>query len=193
MEMAAKKNSSLDAPRFWMECNYQPIGRSEDGSIWQIRGQGVKTLTEESFFNRDGQKQTTGKSHPLAAEWAKRMTEKFEELAAAEPCFRELRNAIDLTVVAAIISREGLVEKAGLNLQSILNSTNVALPTWNVPKSVPTQCSYIRASNSWLVSASGGVQLDPWGVAQEQEMVPQLNQLAANTPAESQWWWNSAN
>jgi hypothetical protein len=193
MEMAAKKNAGLDAPRFWMECNYQPVGRSEDGTIWQIRGQGVKTLTEESLFNRQGQRQTTGKANPLAADWAKRMTEKFDELAAAEPCFRELRNAIDLTVVAAIIRREGLIEKAGLNLQSILNSANVELPSWNVPKTVPTQCSYVKSSNSWLVSASGGVQLDPWGVAKQQETVPQLNQLVSITPSGNQWWWNVKN
>lgn len=192
MEMAAKKNARLDAPRFWMECNYQPVARSEDGTVWQIRGQGVKALTEESLFNRQGQKTTTGKSHPLAAEWAKGMTEKFNQLAAAEPCFRELRNVFDLTVVAALISREGLIEKAGLNLQTILDSTTLALPSWNVPKTVPTQCSYVKSSNSWLVSASGGVQLDPWGVAQQQETVAQLNQIAATTPAENQWWWNVA-
>ena len=151
----------------------------------------MKTLTEDSKFNSDGKRNTTGKQNQFAAKWAQRMTEKFEELAQAEPCFRELRNAMDLSVVAAIIARENLTEKAGLSLPSILGAESIELPSWNVPKTVPAQCSFVRASNSWLVSVSGGVQLDPWGVAQREEVVPQVNQLAANaTPTSDRWWWN---
>jgi hypothetical protein len=193
MEMASKASSGGQAaPRFWMECNYQPVGRSEKGSIWQIRGQGVKTLTEESRFDRDGKRQKAGKTNQFATKWAEAMTAKFEQLAAAEPCFRELRNAMDMAVIAAIINREGLLTRTGLNLQMILNSSEVQLPVWNVPKTVPSQCSYVKTSNSWLVSASGGVQLDPWGVAQKQETVAELNALAINTPTGNQWWWNAA-
>jgi hypothetical protein len=70
--------------------------------------------------------------------------------------------------------------------------TNVALPSWNTPKTVKAQCSYFKASNSWLVSASGGVQLDPWGVAQNQEVDKSLNQFAAKTNSETKNWWFNA-
>lgn len=194
MEMAAAKNGRLGnaSPRFWMECNYEPTARSEDSSVWQIRGQGVKTLTENSRFASTGDK-STGKQNKFASRWAAMMTERFEELAQAEPCFRELRNVMDLSVVAAIISRHGLADKAGLQMPAILGQSNVALPSWNQPKSVPAQCSFFKTSNSWLVSASGGVQLDSWGVAQNQVVVADLSQLAAKAASDDQnWWWNTA-
>ena len=199
LEMASQRRNGISnaAPRFWMECNYEPIAKSEDGSIWQIRGQGVKTLTEESFFDSQGQRTQTGKAHPLASKWAETMTARFDELAAAEPVFRELRNAMDMTVIAALIARESLLEKVNLELPVIGGSSAVAnLPRWNVPRHVPTQCNFVRmlgsAQAGWLISASGGVQLDPWGVAEQTEVVPELNQLAANLPVnQDRWWWNA--
>lgn len=197
MEIAQKSNvkNMTAAPRFWMECNYQPLAKSEDGHIWQIRGQGVKTLTEETKFDRSGKKSQTGAQNRFAKKWADAMTERFDELAQAEPAFRELRNMMDLSVAAAIIRREGLAEKVGLEIPAILGLTNAAVvQERSVPKTVPAECSFVRIAKSWLVSASGGVQLDPWGVASKFETadLSEVAKLARNaTP--SKLWWNAAN
>lgn len=192
MEMAQKANvrNMSSAPRFWMECNYQPVAKSADGNVWQLRGQGVKALTEESHFNKDGQRETGRAPNRFAARWADTMTERFDELAAAEPAFRELRNVMDLSVVAAIIRREQLSEKVGLTTPAILG---INTASYTVPKAVATQCSFVRIARSWLVSASGGVQINSWGVAEKTEVNPTLDRLAAmTTPTRDSWWWNAA-
>ncbi len=194
MEMAAAKKADMTnaAPRFWMECNYQPVAKSEDAKVWQIRGQAVKAMTEESRFDKDGKRTLTGKKNAFATKWADSMTEKFEELSQKEPSFRELRNVMDMSVIAAIIDRENLLEKAQLEIPAILGQSDLQTPSWNVPQKVPTQCSYIHSGKAWLISASGGVQLDPWGVAQNEEVVPQLNEMAQHKSAgATQWWWNA--
>ena len=196
IEMAAAKNakSMKAAPRFWMECNYEPVAKTTDGSVWQIRGQGVKTLTQESHFDKDGNRKTTEKQNIFAAQWAELMTQKFDELSAAEPAFRELRNVMDLSVIAAIIKGEQLSEKVGLELPAILGLTDVVTtPSWTVPKSVPTQCSFVKLSRSWLVSASGGVQLDSWAVASNTETVVELASVGSRAIERSsdRWWWNA--
>lgn len=197
MEIAQKAKASRvsSAPRFWMECSYEPVARSEDGNVWQIRGSGVKTLTEEEKFNSDGKK--TGekvKQNRFAKQWADTMTERFEELAAAEPTFRELRNVMDLSVIAAIIKSEGLSKKVGLELPVILGTKDHKMPSYSVPKVVPAQCSFVRISNSWLVSASGGIQLDSWSVASKTESVAEVGEVAelASSTAGDSWWWNAA-
>ena len=197
MEIAAAKNAKLhSSPRFWMECNYQPVAKTADGSVWQIRGSGVRTLTEESHFDGSGKRTTGGgKQNRFAVQWAELMTEKFEALAAAEPAFRELRNVMDLSVVAAIIRKENLAARVGLETPAILGVTDViATPTWSVPKSVPTECSFVKVSDSWLVSASGGIQLDSWGVVEKTETVAQLESLATKATSNSgdSWWWNAS-
>ncbi|MDG1874298.1 MAG: DUF1598 domain-containing protein, partial [Mariniblastus sp.] len=148
LEMAQKaKVSNMKAmPRFWMECSYEPVAKSEDGAVWQIRGKGVKTLTEEEKFNDDGKKVGKKvKQNRFAKKWAETMTERFEELAASEPAFQELRNIIDLSVIAAIIKSENLNKKAGLEMPAILGKTNAAMtPSYAVPKVVPAQCSFAK-------------------------------------------------
>ena len=195
MEMAAAKNvrNMKAAPRFWMECNYEPVAKSEDGSVWQIRGKGVKTLTQETHFAKDGTQKTTNKQNRFAAKWADLMTEKFEELSAAEPAFRELRNIMDLSVIAAILKQEDMTTKVGLEIPAILGSANVVNPpAYSVPKSVPTECSFVRLDRSWLVSASGGVQLNSWGVAANNETVSGLASIGEAAKATNdQWWWNA--
>ena len=76
LEMAKSNEARFRqmAPRFWMECNYQPIAVSQDNRVWQLRGQGVKTLTEEQFFDKDGKRQAAGKENRLAKKWAETMT-----------------------------------------------------------------------------------------------------------------------
>ena len=197
MEMVQKSNvkNMTAAPRFWMECNYDPIAKSEDGNVWQIRGTGVRTLTEESKFEKSGKRSTTGKQNRFAAKWAESMTERFEELSQAEPAFRELRNVMDLSVVAAIIKREQLNDKVGLEIPAILGLTDAALtPSRAVAKVIPTQCSFVRIANSWLVSASGGIQLDSWGVAANTETIVAVAEVAQTVMNKSSdnWWWNSA-
>ena len=103
-----------------MECNYEPVGVSEDNTVWQIRGTGVKTLTQESHYDNQGKRKTTTKQNRFAAKWAELMTEKFEDLSAADPAFRELRNVMDLSVIAAIIKKDNLASKVGLEIPAIM-------------------------------------------------------------------------
>lgn len=194
MEIAQKAKASRvsAAPRFWMECSYEPVAKSEDGNVWQIRGNGVKTLTEEEKFDADGKKTGKGKQNRFAKQWADTMTERFEELAAAEPTFRELRNVMDLSVIAAIIKSEGLSKKVGLEMPVILGTEQHEMPSYSVPKTVPAQCSFARISKSWLVSASGGIQLDSWTVAKNTEAVAEVGEVAKLASKRGDnWWWNA--
>jgi hypothetical protein len=95
-------------PRWWMACNYEPLGKSADGLAWEIRGPGVKVMTEDEIIGEDGSVTGTGKVNPVAQKWSTLMTEYYDELAAKEPVFGELRNLMDLCVVAALIKKEGM-------------------------------------------------------------------------------------
>ena len=195
IQMAQAKDTRFRqmAPRFWMECDYQPVAVSEDGSVWQLRGQGVKTLTEEQYVDQNGNKQAKGVENKLAQQWASSMTENFDKLSKDEPVFRELRNLMDMSVVAAIIKQDNLVDKLDMNLPGILGQQMVSTPIWNVPLQVPTQCSFVKLSKSWLVTASGGVDVDSFAVAEKTETVPSLGKMIALASKRSadNWWWNA--
>ncbi len=193
LEMAKGKDvtRAKASPRFWMECNYLPLGRSDDGLTWQLRGTGVKTLVEDGRLDENGKRIATGNDR-LAEKWAETMTDKFDSLAQKEPAFRELRNLMDMSVVAALLAKENLLERSSLEIPLFTDESQLPTPGYNVPKSVPTQCSLVRLTSSWLVTASGGVQVDPWSVVEQSEVLAELNKtrsVAINAP-NSQWWWN---
>lgn len=194
LAMAQQKDAQFRmAPRFWMECSYDAIGVSDDGRVHQLKGQGVKCLTEESHFDKDGNRTRAGKANKLAQKWADSMTANYERLSQDEPVFRELRNLMDLSVVAALIERDQLTEKVGLDIPAIKGETMVSTPRYPAPQQVPAQCSFVRLSRSWLVTASGGVDVNVFAVLDQTQRDPKLGELAVAVTKRTadRWWWNA--
>ncbi|MCA9110976.1 MAG: DUF1598 domain-containing protein [Planctomycetaceae bacterium] len=193
MEMARNAIHSDNAnPRWWMACNYDAIKRDEHRLAWKIGGQGVKAMTAEEVFE-DGQVRETGDRNKLAEKWAETMTEKFDELAARQSVFGDLRNIMDLSVVATLVMQEGLDQTAGLDL-SVLLGKSVEVPTtsYNVPKAIAPECSFVRGARGWVVSASGGVEVTPFDVVAKQEVDATLVEVQQRATAAEKdtWWWN---
>ena len=86
-------------PRWWLACDYEPMARTEDGLGWELRGPGVKVMTETDFVAADGSRTSTGKKGDLAQKWADTMTAHYDELSLKMPIFGQLRNLMDLCVV----------------------------------------------------------------------------------------------
>ena len=64
-------------PRWWLAPNYEPLRRDTDGLAWELRGQGVRCLTEQDFVDSAGQKQHSGKADATAQKWADTFTEEI--------------------------------------------------------------------------------------------------------------------
>ena len=176
-------------PRWWLAPNYEPIRRDADGLAWELRGQGVKCLTEQDMMVAGGGRKHTGKGDPTAEKWANTFTEKFEELAHEDSTFGQLRNVMDLAVVAALLSKEGLTQFAGLEMPQLTGG--VALAEFPAPRSVASQASMVRKHGNWIISVSGGVQIFPWQVADRTEV---SRELASVRPARdgadaAGWYW----
>ncbi|MCA9208752.1 MAG: DUF1598 domain-containing protein, partial [Planctomycetales bacterium] len=162
-------------PRWWLACNYDSVLKSEDGLAWQIRGQGVKAETEESFLTKDGQVAGTGKTSGPAKDWADAMTTHYDELSRVDGVFGELRNLMDMCVVAALIEKHGLLAKAGCSLPLLMNEdSELAYEKWHAPKLVAPHCSFVRSRNGWTITASGGVQIESWQVAENTQTSAEL-------------------
>ena len=181
-------------PRWWLACNYEPLARSEDRLVWQLRGPGVKAMTEDEWVDRaNGQVQGTGKTDPIAKAWADRLTEKYEELAKQDLIFTEVRNLMDMSVVAALIAHEDLLGLAGCDLSLLTASQSpVAVSKGASPKHISTQCSFLKIGRNYVITASGGVQITSWEVAEN--TVIDANVKATHDkgvpPTGKTWCWN---
>ena len=195
LQLASKsrKRAQNMLPRWWLAADYESILRDPQGLVWQLRGQGVKCLTEQDLVEANGQRQQTGQMEPAAQKWAETFTARFPELAREDSTFAQLRNVMDLAIVGALLAKENLYQKAGLELPRLL--ADEMLATYHAPRRVASQASFVKQRGGWLISASGGMQLDPWLLADQTEISAALNQQHAEGVrlANNRWWWNGKN
>ncbi len=191
-----QKNPSSIAntqPRWWLAPDFAAITRSEDGLAFSLPKTSVQLLTEEEYLGDDGQFKQTGRKSKAAESFATAVSQRYDELAKADPVFGELRNLMELSVVAALIERQELFTKAGLSLP-LLTGVDKRLPTaiWQAPKTVPAECSIVRIRRGWLVTASGGVEIDAWELAKVTQVSSDMGQTRSQylMPANSDWWAN---
>lgn len=192
LELARNQNHSADQnPRWWMACNYEPIARDPAGRVWKLSGQGVKTLTEQDVFAADGSVTRDGRQDAMAVTWAEKMTEKFNDLAKQKPIFQDLRNAMDLIVVATLVAEEGLDQVSGIDLSVLMGDESlIETPAFHLPKSIEPHCSFIRGRSGWIATASGGVNINPFAVAGTQREDATLGQLSVASDSLDRWWWD---
>ncbi len=152
-------------PRFWLEAEYDPIARDPDELAWTIDGRRMKCLTESDVAGRDGVQRGAAGKDQVAAKWCEAMTKEYDALAAEQPVFAELVNCVDLAVVAALIQGRQLAKRADLDIGLLLDAQRLPLPAYEVPKSVATVASGLKKGRTWVLSASGGVMVQPWQFA----------------------------
>jgi hypothetical protein len=179
-------------PRWWLACHYDPVAKSEDGLAWQIRGVGVRCFTEDEAVGADGRFRSTGRVDASAQKWADMMSDNYEKLMDREASFAQLRNLMDLSVAAALIQREGLLSKSGCDLPLILGAkSELETTSLPAPRSIPTQCSFIRRGRETIITASGGVEVNSWEAASNVQAAPALQGVREKALANGkQWFWN---
>jgi hypothetical protein len=180
------------SPRFWLEPKYDAVLRDNDGLAFELRGSGVKAMTEEDFIAATGNVQHTGKAGLAAQKWADMMTEKYAELAVADPIFGQLQNCMELAVVGALIVKERLTEKAGASMAVLTQSAEDDTEAFPAPKQVNSQASVLKKGRNWIISASGGVAINSWGIADQvkpSDTITAARQTAAAV-ADASWYWN---
>jgi hypothetical protein len=191
MMKAGPKGMQNMLPRWWLEPNYESLLASPDGLAYEFRGASVKAATEEDFVTSTGARQRTGKANPVAKKWADNMTAHYDELAAKDAVFGQLRNCIDLAVVGALIVKDHLAEKADCSLSVMLQDEHLPGEHFGVPKQVASKSSVLKKGSNWLISASGGVLISSWNIAAKSEpsetLAPQREKAA---PDGQNWWWN---
>jgi hypothetical protein len=190
--MAKPTARSVLSPRFWLEPTYDALFRDKDGLAFELRGSGVKAMTEEDFVAASGNIQHSGKASPLAQKWADIMTKKYAELAIADPIFGQLQNCMELAVVGALVTKERLAEKAGYSMPTLLESPAVKPEVFNAPKQVESKASVLKKGRGWVISASGGVAINSWVLADKLQInntIGSLREKALPTTPNN-WWWN---
>ncbi len=90
-----------------------------------------------------------------------------------------------------MIFQEKLAEKSGYSLPLLLNSQQLPNETYQAVKHTDSVASLVQKGSNWVISASGGVQIDSWKLAADKQTEPKLAELRkARITGAKTWWWN---
>jgi hypothetical protein len=179
-------------PRWWIAFGEQPVERDAEGLGWRLSPPGIQVETAAARLDADGQVVTDIESDRISQQWADAMTAHYDELAIVEPVFGQLRGCMDLALVTAVLASGDLLAHVGLELPMLLDDARLELAPHHVPKTVASHASALRRSRGWIVTVSGGVELDvasPVNDAGVQAEVRKARSLAPPKEASS-WWWD---
>jgi hypothetical protein len=179
-------------PRWWIAYGRQPVERDPEGLGWRISPPGIEVRTAAARLEADGQIATQIESDPLAKQWAATMTAQYDQLAIAEPVFGQLRGCMDVALVTAVLASGDLLTQVGLELPMLLDDARLQLAVHHVPKTVASHASALRRSRAWIVTVSGGVELDVTHAVNAAGVHAEVRdaRLHSSPTHTNSWWWD---
>lgn len=184
--------SNIEALRWWLSMKYEAVLHSPDRTAFEIAGSSVQCKSENQHLQENGQRVQTGKSEPLNEMFAQNFTDNYNELAAKEPVFADLKSVFDLALVAALIEREDLDGKTHWNRGAFAANGAYKAASYNVPKSVDTVVNHrVYKGKDIVVQVAGGVRADVASIVSDESL--QKESTTATKPAlpEGRWWWDA--
>jgi hypothetical protein len=179
-------------PRWWIAYGEQPVERDAEGLGWRISRPGIQVRTAAGRVEADGRIASQSEGDPLAKQWADAMTAHYDELAIIEPVFGQLRGCMDLALVTAVLASGDLPAQVGLDLPMLFDETRLQLAAHRVPKTVASHASALRSGRTWVVSVSGGVELDVPRVVNVADVQAEVRvaRMQASPSHTKSWWWD---
>jgi hypothetical protein len=193
------KPPPMNVLRWWFTLNYDALSATESRDAFELRGPGVKVLSENELLTERGERVHTGDSDELTKRFAESFTKHFDKLAAKYPIYAELRNVFDLSLVAAVIQSHDLPGQVGWHMTHFGSGGDFAPQLGTAPTEVESVMNHRVIGGRHVVAAvSGGVRVETRGLAAKDAVKTDTYGLMAgerrtSTPKElprRAWWWN---
>jgi hypothetical protein len=148
-------NSRPAGNGFWFEVLLDKLLVAPDGNAYEIRGQRIGLKAGAIPFDTKG-------ATERAKTWTAKVNQNIPALAAAVPLYADLQNIVDVTVVSALIRKDGLDKKAAFDMSWLLDESKYQTRSIPIPRTCDTIVNYAAGSLT-----AGGVSLNALDPLQE--------------------------
>ncbi|MBN8625450.1 MAG: DUF1598 domain-containing protein [Planctomycetes bacterium] len=195
----AGKPPGLDLVRWWFTVDYDTVLTSPDHDVYELRGQGVKLLSENEFLAGQGQRVSTGQATDPNRAFAANFTQHYAALGQKYPIYADMQNIFDLAVVCSVLRQDAVCDRIGWRRSGLMSPQVFATSTGAAPTKVDTVAQSRELSKTLVIAtASGGVTVDVAGIARPDALqIDSREQLAkvrrSQRPAivpDRGWWWD---
>ena len=180
----------LEALRWWLTMGYRQIAHDPQRTTFQLEQGAVLAQSENQFIAAQGQRVPTGMAEPVNREFAANLTRHFDELAARDVVFGDLRNVFDLALIATLFQVEGWWNRCQWD-GGVLNRPD-ACPRemYPVPREVESVVAHrVYQKRQIVVQVAGGVQVDLPALLRQAKPAGELPAITQGEASED-WWWD---
>jgi hypothetical protein len=185
--------------RWFFVPDYQCVRVSADDMAMQLVGEGVKLVGADELVSAGGERQqAAGRGNAAAKAFADDFTKKYPQLSAALPIYAQLRNLIDLSVVAAFVQQHDLFAKSDWRMESFGSESAMPVKTVNAPKQVETAVNAIWRGTHLMTPIGGGVHINPHEAFSTSNLLKDdegkvsdaRDKLDLKSLPKDRWWWD---
>ncbi len=182
--------------RWYFQPEYDCVTITEDRNALQLSGNGVKLVGEDESISKTGTRKGKGKSSNASRAFTESFTKEYGNLARHSTVFAELRNVIDMSIVAAFIQKMDLYEKADWSMATFADETKTPVKRFNAPTHVAPVINAVWKGAKLMTPIGGGVTIQPRVALNSDKMtidtegkIDEVRQ-SAMAGSEGKWWWD---
>ena len=184
--------------RWYFTPNYECVRVSEDNLAMQLVGDGVKLVGADELVQADGTRVGNGVVDRASKTFQQSFTAKYPQLASQVPVYVQMRNLIDMLIVAAYIQDKDYYTQASWDLGLLGNEKILSVEVYPEPKTVDTAVNAVWKGNSLMTPIGGGVEIQPLTALSSQNLlkdednvVRKIHERTSVTGLQAnQWWWD---
>ncbi len=189
----------MNVLRWWFTLNYDSLTATDRRDAFELRGPGVKVLSENEFLTERGERVHTGDSDLPTRQFAESFTKHFDKLATKYPIYAELRNVFDLALVSAVIESHDLPGQVGWHMTHFGPGGDYQPQFGAAPTEVDSVMNHRMLGGKHIVAAiSGGVRVDTRTLADRSTVKTDTYGVMAAEHGGSKpkelprraWWWD---
>ena len=184
--------------RWFFQPEYDCVHVNEDETAMELIGSGVKLVGADESVSRDGKRKRTGSVNRASLAFCNSFTRMYPRMAKTTALWGELRNLIDLSVVAAFIQEMDFYGQADWELATFGDESKMPVEILEPPTHVAPVANAVWKGNVFMSPIAGGVNIQPRVALNSDRMKTDeegridkvKNEIELDNLTENQWWWD---
>lgn len=184
--------------RWYFVPEYECVRMSPDKLAISLEGQGVKLVGADELVARDGSRQETEvKTGGASKAFTDSFTQNYPKISEKSPVYAELRNLVDMAVVAAYLQSEDIYGQLEWETVVFKNEARFSIQTEKAPKKVESAVAAVWRGKTLMTPIGGGVEIRATNALKKDNLLNAKDPAVAQKKAEAEsrlpeegWWWN---
>ncbi len=184
--------------RWYFVPDYECVRVSEDELALELVGQAVKLISQAEMVDTSGGLQKSARRDGASEKFVAGFTRQYPLLAERVPLYAELRNMIDLSVVAAYLRQYNAYARCQWTPDWLLDEAQFVVNSFCAPKQVGTAVTAVWRRSRLMTPVGGGVRIEPAKAFDSDNLLPDEHHalyslrgsISLDTSEDAPWWWD---